>query len=71
MVIYVGVNGYLDDLPVDKVLPFEEEFLNYMHTSHPEVGEAIAKTGELSKETEEKLKAAIIEFKKGFVARTA
>ncbi|MGB9804052.1 F0F1 ATP synthase subunit alpha [Desulfofundulus sp.] len=71
MVIYAGVNGYLDDLPVDKVLTFEEEFLNYMHTSHPEVGEAIARTGELSKETEEKLKAAVVEFKKGFVARTA
>ncbi len=71
MVIYAGVNGYLDDLPVEKVLPFEEEFLNYMHTSHPDVGEAIARTGELSRETEEKLKAAIIEFKKGFVARTA
>ncbi|WP_073164434.1 F0F1 ATP synthase subunit alpha [Desulfofundulus australicus] len=71
MVIYAGVNGYLDDLPVEKVLPFEEEFLNYMHTSHPDVGEAIARTGELSKETEEKLKAAIVEFKKGFVARMA
>ncbi|WP_027355881.1 F0F1 ATP synthase subunit alpha [Desulfofundulus thermocisternus] len=71
MVIYAGVNGYLDDLPVEKVLPFEEEFLNYMHTSHPDVGEAIARTGELSRETEEKLKAAIVEFKKGFVARMA
>jgi F-type H+-transporting ATPase subunit alpha len=35
------------------------------------VGEAIARTGELSRETEEKLKAAIVEFKKGFVARMA
>ncbi|MBE3587398.1 MAG: F0F1 ATP synthase subunit alpha [Thermoanaerobacteraceae bacterium] len=71
MVIYAGVNGYLDDLPVEQVLPFEEQFLNYMHTSHPDVGEAIARTGELSKETEEKLKAALAEFKKGFAAKIA
>ncbi|HHW43869.1 F0F1 ATP synthase subunit alpha [Desulfofundulus thermobenzoicus] len=71
MVLYAGVNGYLDDLPVEQVLPFEEQFLNYMHTSHPDVGEAIARTGELSKETEEKLKAALAEFKKGFAAKIA
>jgi len=71
MIIYAGVNGYLDDLPVESVLPFESDFLKFMRSSHPEVGEAIARTGELSKETEEKLKAAIAEFKQGFVARSA
>lgn len=69
MVIYAGVNGYLDDMPVDWVQPFEAEFLEFMHTRYPEVGEAIAKSGELSKETEEKLKQAIVEFKQGFVAK--
>ncbi|MCL6449251.1 MAG: F0F1 ATP synthase subunit alpha, partial [Armatimonadetes bacterium] len=68
MVIYAGVNGYLDDLPVERVLPFEAEFLKYMRTSHPEVGETIAKTGQLDKETEEALKAAIAEFKKTFIS---
>ncbi|WP_027717621.1 F0F1 ATP synthase subunit alpha [Desulfovirgula thermocuniculi] len=69
MVIYAGVNGYLDDMPVEWVQPFEAEFLEFMHTKYPEVGEAIARTGELSKETEEKLKQAIVEFKQGFVAK--
>ncbi|OAT79784.1 F0F1 ATP synthase subunit alpha [Desulfotomaculum copahuensis] len=71
MSIYAGVNGYLDDLPVESVLPFEADFLKYMRASHPDVGESIGKTGEMSKDTEEKLKAAILEFKKGFVAKPA
>ncbi|MGQ9823654.1 MAG: F0F1 ATP synthase subunit alpha [Desulfotomaculales bacterium] len=66
MVIYAGVNGYLDDLPVERVLPFEAEFLRYVRGTHPEIGESIAKTGELSKETEEALKKALTEFKKTF-----
>ncbi len=40
-----------------------------MDTVHPEIGKTIAKTKELSDETEEKLKAAIEEFKKGFSAK--
>jgi F-type H+-transporting ATPase subunit alpha len=68
MVIYTGVNGYLDDLPTEKVLNFEAEFLKFMHQNKPEVGASIAKTGEISKDTEENLKSAINEFKQNFVS---
>lgn len=66
MSIYTGVNGYLDDLPVDKVREFEAEFLKFMRTQRPDVGEAIKKDMEIKPETEAKLKSAIEEFKKGF-----
>jgi F-type H+-transporting ATPase subunit alpha len=69
IILYAGVNGHLDDIPVAKVGAFEADFYKFMDANHPEIGQAIAKTKELSQETEEKLKAAITEFKKGFIAK--
>ncbi|HUW64780.1 MAG TPA: F0F1 ATP synthase subunit alpha [Spirochaetia bacterium] len=66
MVIYAAVNGYLDDLPVERVRPFEADFLKYMRSNKPGVGEEIAKTGQLSPQAEDQLKAAILDFKKIF-----
>ncbi|MGQ9558566.1 MAG: F0F1 ATP synthase subunit alpha [Desulfurispora sp.] len=66
MVIFAGTRGFLDDLPVEKVLPFEAEFLKFMKASHPDVGQAIRQSGEISKDTEQKLIAAIKEFKQTF-----
>lgn len=67
MVIFTGVNGYLDDLPVEKVLPFEEQFLKFMKANKPQIGEEIARTGEISRELEQELRSAIGEFKRNFV----
>lgn len=67
MVIFTAVNGYLDDLPVERIAKFEEDFLKYMHSSKPEIGKEIAEKGAMSDELIEKLKAAIVEFKKMFV----
>jgi F-type H+-transporting ATPase subunit alpha len=69
MILYAAVNGYLDDIPVNKVTLFENRFQDFMAANYPEVGEAIAKTKELSAETEEKLKQAILEFKQNFVTQ--
>ncbi|MFZ5597550.1 MAG: F0F1 ATP synthase subunit alpha [Bacillota bacterium] len=66
MSIYTAVRGFLDDLPVEKVLDFEAGFLKFMKTNKPEIGKAIAETGLLEKDTEEKLQAAINEFKQVF-----
>jgi F-type H+-transporting ATPase subunit alpha len=68
MILYAAVNGHLDDIPVAKVSTFESDFHKFVDANHPEIGQAIAKSKELSQETEEKLKAAIQEFKKGFAA---
>ncbi|HBQ29424.1 MAG TPA: F0F1 ATP synthase subunit alpha [Desulfotomaculum sp.] len=68
IILYAGANGYLDDLPTEKVLNFEAEFLKFTHQNKPEIGASIAKTGEINKETEEKLKNVINEFKQNFVS---
>ena len=62
-ILFAVINGYLDDVPVEKVMAFEESFHRFMETSHPDIGKRIAEDKELSDETEEALKKAIIEFK--------
>ncbi|OCL25646.1 F0F1 ATP synthase subunit alpha [Orenia metallireducens] len=66
IIIYTVTNGYLDDIPVEDVRRFEREFIKFMQDTHPEVGEAIVESGKLEEDTEEKLKAAIKEFKDTF-----
>jgi len=65
-ILYAAINGYLDDVPVDKVMAFEGAFHRFMETSHPEIGQRIdvdKQISEISDETEEALKQAINEFK--------
>ena len=62
-ILYAGTQGYLDDVPVEKVASFETAFHDYMRASASAVLEAITSTGELSDETEASLKSAIDEFK--------
>jgi F-type H+-transporting ATPase subunit alpha len=67
VVIYAGVNGYLDPLPVNKVKPFEEGLLRFVRDKHPEILEAIRSEKAISDVTMPKLKAAVEAFAKSFV----
>lgn len=64
--IYAGANGYLDDMPVEMVLPFEAELLKFMKAEKKDIVEAIRETGEFT-DVEAELRAAIEECKKGFM----
>jgi F-type H+/Na+-transporting ATPase subunit alpha len=62
MILYAVTNGYLDNIPVDKISLAEESFLRFMESSHPDAGKAIAAEKALSGKTEEELKNAITQF---------
>jgi F-type H+-transporting ATPase subunit alpha len=62
-IIYAGVNGYMDDVPLDKVADAEIAFHLFMENNHKDILADIAKERAISKETEEKLKAAIKAFR--------
>ena len=66
VVIYAGVNGYLDPLPVSSVQRFEAELLRYMRDRHKDILDAIRDQKEISKETGDKLKTAVDSFAKVF-----
>ncbi len=68
MIIYAGANGYLDDVEVADIKEWEADFHNFMKASHADVGKAIRAEGQISEESEERLKKAIEEFKEGFFA---
>jgi len=67
MILYAAINGYVDDVAIDKVTAFETNFHRFMETNHPEIGKTIASDKQISTEIEEALKAAISEFKQGFL----
>ncbi|MBM3607574.1 MAG: F0F1 ATP synthase subunit alpha [Alphaproteobacteria bacterium] len=67
-VIYAGVNGYLDTLPVARVRAFEDGLLTLVRGKHNDILEDIRATKDLSSGTEAKLKAVVEDFAKGFAA---
>ena len=69
MAIYTAVKGYLDDVDVDQVVGFEQQVLNFLHSSHPEIGADIVDKKKLTDENEAKLREALDEFKKRYKAQ--
>jgi F-type H+-transporting ATPase subunit alpha len=63
-IIYALTNGYLDDVPIEKVRVWETEFHRFMETAHPEIGETIMRDKALSDDIIASLRSAIDEFKK-------
>jgi F-type H+/Na+-transporting ATPase subunit alpha len=65
-VIYAGVNGYLDPIPVDRVRGFEEGLLTTLRSQHRELLDHIRSTRDLDEGTAEKLKAAVEAYARTF-----
>ncbi len=67
-IIYAGINGHLDDVPVDKVTTFTKGIREYLKTSKPKFAELIKSEKKLTDEAETILKEAITEFKQTMMA---
>ncbi|MDB5297976.1 MAG: synthase alpha subunit [Phycisphaerales bacterium] len=63
MAIYAGTQGYLDDVPVNRVQEFQNGLLQYVDASHAGLREALAAKKELNGEIEGMLKQALNDFK--------
>ncbi|MDQ4060068.1 MAG: F0F1 ATP synthase subunit alpha, partial [Pseudomonadota bacterium] len=66
IVIFAGVNGYLDPLPVAKIRAFEEGLLRMVRDQHPGILESIRTQRELGNDTRAQLKAALDAYAKTF-----
>lgn len=62
-ILYAVLNGYLDDVPVEKVQEFESEFHTYMEGAHSTMLAKIMETKDLDDATTEELVKAIEGFK--------
>ena len=65
-VIYAGVNGYLDGIPVSAIGRYEEQLLSELKSNGKDILETIRKTGNLDDKTEARLKELVEKFTKNF-----
>ena len=68
-IIYAVTHDYLMDVPVEKVSEYERGLYERMDAQHPDVLETIRTTGQLDKETEAKLAAALAQYTKDFLGK--
>jgi F-type H+-transporting ATPase subunit alpha len=67
-VIYAGINGYLDDIAVEKITSFTKGLRDYLKNSKPKYMEIVGNEKQLNDEAEGLLKEAIADYKKIFAA---
>lgn len=63
-IIYAAVNGYLNDIPVEKIHTYEKQLYAMLTNTRPDLLESIRSSGALSEESEELLKSTLLEFAK-------
>ncbi|MFI5064193.1 MAG: F0F1 ATP synthase subunit alpha, partial [Streptosporangiales bacterium] len=64
--LWVGSSGYLDDVPLDDVGRFEQDFLDDVQRNHSGIYDAIRETRDLADDTAAALKEAVEEFRRTF-----
>jgi F-type H+/Na+-transporting ATPase subunit alpha len=65
-VIYAGVNGYLDPLPVERVRAFEDGLLGVLHNQHGDILTSIRESRDFDDATAGKLKGVVDDYVKTF-----
>lgn len=66
-IIFLGVNGYLDQIPVEQIGRLEEEYYQFLESNHPELLKAISEKRELDDDLRKQLESVSEEFMNMFV----
>jgi len=66
--IFAGVNGYLDGLEVGQVTRYEQGLLSNLRANHGDILATIRDSGEISSDTQGKMKSALDAYTKTFAA---
>merc|ERR1712036_97451 len=66
--IFAGVNGYLDQVPVGKITQWEQDFLAHLKSNESDLLATIDKEGALSKDLEQRLRDVVSSFTKSFTS---
>ena len=62
IILYAGTNGYLDGVPLTRVVEWESEFMRFMHTSYASITKEIDENGDITSELETELQCALDQF---------
>ncbi len=65
--IFIGTQGFLDDVPLDQVAEFEKKFLAFINDEYSEIRDGIKEAGQMSDELEQLLRDQTTRFKAEFV----
>lgn len=65
-VLFAGTQGYLDDIPVEAIRRFEEEFLRFMRERKEDIRKELREKKNIDDELRGKLTKAVEDFKKEF-----
>jgi F-type H+-transporting ATPase subunit alpha len=68
MSLWSAGNGFLDKVPVTAVKQWEADMHAYMDSSHPEVGQEIMRSKDLTDSTIEALRLALTDFNNTWTA---
>jgi len=68
VIIFAASKGILDEIELGDMVRFENELMDSLKTSNPEILKEISSEGKISDELDSKLTEAMNNFKKGFVA---
>ena len=68
-ILFVGINGYLDDIEINNIRKFEADFYKFIDSEGKDVMEKIKTEKKLSDETLESLVKLIEEFKATFIPK--
>ena len=71
MILYATTHRFLEDVPVDRLLEFEKQFIPYAAEQHPKIALNIANEKKLSDETAAELEEALAQFKEIFMGGNA
>ena len=66
IIIYAGTKGFLDDIEIGRIREFEQQFLEFMRVSRPDVGKKIREEKTVSEDLGKQLEQSIDEFKRTF-----
>ena len=64
--LWAVTNGFVDDIPVEKVKEWERDLHAYLDANYPEIGQEILRTRDLSEQLVEQLRVIISEFNKSW-----
>jgi F-type H+-transporting ATPase subunit alpha len=68
MVLFAATQGLIDDIPVESVKKFEQEFLRYMNDRKADIKKELGEKKAIDDALKAKLISAVEDFKKGFQA---
>jgi F-type H+-transporting ATPase subunit alpha len=69
LIIFAGTNGFVDELPVDRIQQFEEELYEYLDRQDTSVLTKIASAKGLDDDLVDEMKSTLGEFKSRFMER--